>query len=103
MINDELLPVVTEFVAEMLNDPRCESILLDTGEDAILDSDLPVLYLDVIGERYGCTLTVVGDEYSVSVRNADTKDTITTIKGREGAWELQELLAETKTKLWEDR
>lgn len=31
MINDELRPVVTEFVAEMLNAPHCESILLDAG------------------------------------------------------------------------
>ena len=50
MIDDELRPIVTEFVVEMLNDSRCESILLDTGEDAILDSDLPVLYLDAIGK-----------------------------------------------------
>ena len=67
MIDDELRPIVTEFVVEMLNDPRCESILLDTGEDAILDSDMPVLYMDVIGKRYGCTLNIVGGEYSVSV------------------------------------
>ena len=102
MIDDELRPIVTQFVAEMLNDPHCESILLDTGEDAILDSDLPVLYLDVAGKRYGCTLSVVGGEYSVSVRNAGTNDTITTVKGRE-AWELQGLLGEIKTRLWEDK
>lgn len=103
MIDGELRPIVTEFVAEMLNDPRCESILLDTGEDAILDSDLPVLYLDVVGKRYGCTLNIVGDEYSVSVRDSDTDETITTIRRREGAWLLRGMLAEIKTKLWEDK
>ena len=103
MIDDELRPVVTEFVTEMLNDPRCESILLDTGEDAIVGSDLSVLYLDVIGKRYGCTLNIVGEEYSVSVRDSDTNKTITTVGGGTGAWELQELLAEIKTKLWEDK
>lgn len=103
MIDDELLPIVTEFVVEALNDPRCESILLDVGEDAMVDSDLPVLYLDVTGKRYGCTLNIVGGEYSASIRNSDTNETITTVKGREGAWELQELLNEIKTKLWEDK
>lgn len=103
MIDDGLRPIVIQFVAEMLNDPRCESILLDTGEDAILDSDLPVLYLDVIGKRYGCTLNIVGDEYSVSIRNRDTDETIATVKRREGAWEFQELLNETKTRLLEDK
>lgn len=34
MIDDGLRPIVTQFVAAMLNDPRCESILLDVGEDA---------------------------------------------------------------------
>ena len=103
MIDDELRPIVTEFVAEMLNDPRCESVLLDTGEDAMLGSDLPVLYLDVVGKRYGCTLTIVGDEYSVSVRDVDMDETITTVKGREGAWGLQELFNEIKTRLWGDK
>lgn len=103
MIDDGLRPVVTQFVAEMLNDPHCESILLDVGEDAMVDSDLPVLYLDVTGKRYGCTLTIVGEEYSVIVRNSVTNDTITTVKGRDGAWGLQELLAEIKTRLWEDK
>lgn len=102
MIDDELRPIVIEFVAEMLNDPCCESILLDAGEDAMVGSDLPVLYLDVAGKRYGCTLNIVGEEYSASIRNSDTNKTITTVKGRE-AWELQELIAEIKTKLWEDK
>lgn len=103
MINDELRPIVTEFIVEMLNDPRCESTLLDAGIDARVDSDLPVLYLDVTGKRYGCTLNIVGGEYSVSVRDRGTDETITTVKGREGSWELQGLLAEIKTKLWEDK
>ena len=102
MIDDELRPIVTEFIVGMLNDPRCESILLDTGEDAVLDSDLPVLYLDITGKRYGCTLNVVGGDYSVSVRDRDTDKTITTVRGGE-AWTLRELFAEIKTKLWEDK
>ena len=43
MIDDELRPIVTEFVAERLNDPHCESILLDVGDDARVGSDMPVL------------------------------------------------------------
>lgn len=103
MIGDRLRPIVTEFIAEMLNDQRCESILLDVREDARVDSDLPVLYLDVVGKRCGCTLSIVGDEYSVSIRDRDTDETITTVKGKEGAWELRWLLGEIKTKLWEDK
>lgn len=102
MIDDRLRPVVVEFIVEMLNDP-CESVLLDVGGDAVVDSDLSVLYMDVIGKQYGCTLSIVGDEYSVTVRDCDTDETITTVRGREGAWGLQELLAEIKTKLWEDK
>lgn len=103
MIDDELRPIVIQFVAEMLNDPRCESILLDAGEDAILDSDMPVLYLDVAGKRRGCTLSIVGGEYSVSIRDSDTDETIATVKGRDEAWRLLELLDEIKTRLWEDK
>ena len=103
MIDDGLRPVVTEFITEMLGDSRCESVLLDVGEDAMVDSDLPVLYLDVTGKRRGCTLSIVGEEYSVSIRDCDTNETITTVKGVKGAWELQELLDEIKTKLWEDK
>lgn len=103
MIDDELRPAVIEFVTEMLNDPCCESILLDVGEDAMVDSDLAVLYLDVTGKRYGCTLSIVGSECSMSIRNCGTDETITTVKGREGAWELRGLLGEIKTKLWEDK
>ena len=102
MIDGELRLVVVEFIVEMLNDPRCESILLDTGEDAILDSDAPVLYLDVTGKRYGFTLNIVGGEYSVSVRDRDMNETITIVRG-EGAWRLRELLGEIKTRLWEDK
>lgn len=103
MIDGGLRSIVTKFVVEMLNDPRCESILLDTGEDAILDSDLPILYMDVTGKLYGCTLSIVGHEYSVTVRDRDTDGTITTVRGREGAWELQGLLAEIETKLQEGK
>lgn len=103
MIDYRLRPIVTEFIVEMLNDPRCESVLLDVGEDAMVGSDLPVLYLDVIGKQCGCTLNIVGGEYSATIRNSDTNETITTMKGRGVAWELRELLAEIKTKLWEDK
>lgn len=102
MIDDGLRPIVTEFIVEILNDPCCESILLDVGENAMVDSDLPVLYLDVTGKRYGCTLSIVGDEYSTSIQNCGTNEAITTVKGRE-AWEFQELLNEIKTRLWEDK
>ena len=102
-IDGELRPVVTEFVVGMLGDPRCESILLDVGEDARVGSDLPVLYLDVVGKQYGCTLSIVGEEYSVSIRNCGTDETITTVKGREGAWGLRDLLSEIKTKLLGDK
>lgn len=103
VIDDELRPIVTEFIVEMLDDPRCESILLDVREDARVDSDLPVLYLDVTGKRYGCTLNIVGGEYSVSIRDSDVNETITTVERGKGAWELRELLNEIKTKLWEDK
>lgn len=103
MIDDELRPVVIEFIVEILNDPRCESILLDVREDAGVDSDLPVLYMDVIGKRYGYTLNIVGEEYSVSIRDRDTNETITTVERGTGAWVLRELLAEIKTRLWEDK
>lgn len=103
MIDDRLRPIVTKFIVGMLNDPHCESILLDVGEDAMVDSGPTVLYLDIVGKQYGCTLSIVGGEYSVSIRNAGTDETITTVKGRGGAWELQELLGEIKTKLWEDK
>lgn len=66
-------------------------------------SDRPVIYLDVIGKRCGYTLSIVGDEHSVSVRDCDTDETITTVKGREGALRLRWLLGEIKTKLWEDK
>ena len=103
VIDDELRPVVIEFVAEMLNDPRCESILLDVGEDAVVDSDMPVLYLDVTGKRRGCTLSIVGGECSANVRNSNTNETVTTVKGKEWEWGLRELIDEIKTKLWEDK
>lgn len=103
IVNSELRPIVTGFVVEMLNDPCCESILLDAGEDARVGSGLPVFYLDIVGKQYGCTLSIVGSECSASVRNTCTNETITTVKGREEVWELQELLDEIKTKLWEDK
>lgn len=101
MIDDGLRPIVTEFIAEMLNDPRCESILLDVGEDAMVDSDLAVLYLDIVGKQYGGTLSIVGSECSASIRDRNTNETITTIERGKGAWKLRELLGEIKTRLRE--
>ena len=103
MIDDELRPIVAEFVVERLNDPRCKSILLDVGEDAMVGSDLPVLYLDITGKRCGCTLSIVGGEYSASIRNSSTNETITRMRGREGVWGLRGLLAEIKTRLRWDK
>ena len=102
MIDGELRPIVTEFVAEMLNDPHCESILLDVAEDATVGSDLPILYLDITGKHCNYTPSIVGDEYSGHIRYATGK-TRTIAEGGTGAWELQELLDEIKTKLWEDK
>lgn len=55
-------PIVTQFVAEMLNDPHCESVLLDVREDARVEG-----------------------EYSVSIRNAGTNKTITRVERGRGA------------------
>ena len=71
--------------------------------EAMVGSDLPVLYLDVVGKRCGCTLNIVGGEYSVSIRDRDMNETITTVERGREAWEFQELLAEIKTKLWEGK
>lgn len=101
MINGELRPIVSEFIVEMLNDPRCESILLDVGEDAMVDSDTPVLYLDVIGKRYGCTLSIVGSEFSASIRDCDTNETIATVERGRGASWLRKLLDDFRTRLQE--
>lgn len=101
MIDGDLRPIVAEFVAEMLNDPCCESILLDAGEDAVVGSDLPVLYLDITGECHDYILSIVGDEYSASIRDRDTNETITTVERRKGVWGLRELLDDFKTRLRE--
>lgn len=100
MIDDELRPAVIEFVTEMLNDPHCESILLDVGEDAMVDSDLPVLYLDITGKHCDYILSVVGDEYSGTIRYVTGK-TRTIVEGKNGVWELRELLDDFRTRLWE--
>lgn len=98
MIDDGLRPIVTEFIAEMLNDPCCESILLDVGEDATVDSDLPVLYLDITGKHCDYTLSIVGDEYSGSIRYATGK-TRMIVEEETGAWELRKLLDDFRTRL----
>lgn len=103
MIDDDLRPIVVEFIAGMLDDPNCESVLLDVGEDAMVGSDLPVLYLDVTGKRCGCTLNILGGEYSATIRNAGLDEAIVVTKRGTEAWELQELLAEVKTRLRGDK
>lgn len=100
MINDGLRPIVSEFIVEMLNDPCCESILLDVGEDAMVGSDLAVLYLDITGKYCDYTLSIVGDEYSGSVRYATGK-TRTVVEGETGACGLQRLLDDFRTRLRE--
>lgn len=100
MIDDGLRPIVTEFIAEMLNDPCCKSILLDVGEDAMVDSSLPVLYLDITGKHHDYILSVVGDEYSWCVRYANTART--TVEGERGAWRLREVLDDFRTRLQEE-
>lgn len=100
MIDDELRPIVTEFVAAMLNDPYCESILLDVGEDAMVDSDLTVLYLDISGKYCDYTLSIVGGKYSGNIRYA-TGGARTIVEGETGAWELRELFDEIKIRLRE--
>lgn len=100
MIDGELRSAVIEFVTEMLNDPCCESILLDVGEDATVDSGLPVLYLDITGKHHDYILSIMGDEYSGSIRYATGK-TRTIAEGETGAWKLREVLDEFKTRLRE--
>lgn len=100
MIVDELRPIVSEFIAEMLNDPCCESILLDAGEDAMVDSDLAVLYLDITGKHHDYILSVVGDEYSGSIRYVTGK-TRMIVEGERGAWRLRKLLDDFRTRLQE--
>lgn len=100
MIDDGLRPIVAEFIVEMLNDLCCESILLDVGEDAMVGSDLPVLYLDITGKHCDYILSIVGDEYSGSVRYATGKTRVT-VEGGTGAWRLRKLLDDFRTRLRE--
>lgn len=102
MIDGELRPIVTGFVAEMLNDPCCESILLDVGEDAAVDSSLPILYLDVTGKHRDYILSIVGDEYSGRIQGAGTDETRMIVEGETGAWGLRELLDDFRTRLQEE-
>lgn len=101
MIDGELRPIVTGFVAEMLNDPCCESVLLDVGKDAMVGSSLPVLYLDVTGKRCDYILSVVGDEYSGRIQGANTGEAGTAVKRGKGAWGLRGLLDDFRTRLRE--
>lgn len=100
MIDDDLRPVVTEFIVEMLNDPCCESVLLDVGEDARVGSDLPVLYLDITGKHHDYILSIVGGKYSGCIRYVTGK-TRTIVEGETGTWKLREVLDDFRTRLWE--
>lgn len=100
MIDDGLRPIVIQFITEMLNDPRCESILLDVGEDAMVDSGLPVLYLDITGKYHDYILSIVGGEYSGNIRYATGKTRVI-VEGERGAWGLRKLLDDFRTKLRE--
>lgn len=64
----------------MLNDPCCESILLDVGEDAMVNSGLPVLYLDITGKHCDYILSIVRDEYSGCIQGANTGEARTAAK-----------------------
>jgi len=91
---------VIEFVAEMLNDPHYKSVLLDVGENAVVDSDLPVLYLDVTGKHCDYILSIKGDEYSGGIRYVTGK-TRMIVEGETGIWRLRELLDDFRTRLRE--
>lgn len=98
MIDDGLRLIVTEFIVEMLNDPHCESALLDVGEDAMVGSSLPVLYLDVTGKHGDYILSIVGDEYSGSIQYATGK-TWMIVEGGTGALGLRKLLDDFRIRL----
>lgn len=100
MIDGELRPIVSAFIVEMFNDPCCESILLDVGEDAMVDSDLTILYLDITGKHCDYILSIVGDEYSGGIRYVTGK-TRMIVEGETGAWRLRELLDDFRTRLRE--
>lgn len=91
---------MTGFVAEMLNDLCCESILLNVGEDAMACSSLPVLYLDISGKYHDYILSIVGDEYSGRIQYANTARTI--VEGERGAWGFRKLLDDFRTRLREE-
>ena len=99
MIDDELRPIVAEFVVEMLNDPHCESILLDVDEGVRAGNGLPVFYLDVLGKHYDYILSIVGDKYSGRIQYVHTNYSMLAVEGERGAWGLRKLLDEFKTKL----
>lgn len=99
MIDNELCPIVAEFMTEMLNDPHCESILLDVDKDVRADSGLPVLYLDVMGKHYDYRLSIAGDKYSGRVQYVHTNYPMMVVEGERGARRFQELLNEFKTRL----
>lgn len=103
VINEELRPIVTEFIVEMLNDMCYESLLLDVRKDARAGSGLPALYLDIAGKHYDYILSIVGDEYSGRIQYANTYYAMTEIEEERGAWGLRKLLDEIKTKLWGDK
>lgn len=87
----------------MLNDPHCESLVLDVREDAGVGGDLPALYLDIAGKHYDYILSIVGDEYSGRIQYANTRYAMVEMEEERGAWGLRKPLGEIKTKLWGDK
>lgn len=65
----------------------------------MVDSGLPVLYLDITGKYHDYILSILGDEYSGSIKYVNTART--TVEGERGAWGLQELLDDFRTRLRE--
>ena len=103
MIDDGPRPIVTEFVAEMLNDPRCESLLLDVREDARGGQRSAHLLLGRHRETMRvhsqhCGRRVLGVRSRSRHERNDNND-----RGGKEVWELQELFAEIKTRLWGDK
>lgn len=66
----------------------------------MVGSGLPALYLDITGKYHDYILSVVGDEYSGSIRYATGK-TRMIVEGETGVWWLRKLLDDFRTRLRE--
>nr|DAN02256.1 MAG TPA: hypothetical protein [Caudoviricetes sp.] len=90
----------------MLNDPRCESILLDVGEDAWWAVICLFSTWTSPGNGTGALSPVWGGgEYSAAIRDSEMDEMVAGVKGRrergKRPWELQELLDDFRTRLRE--